>query len=130
MIAIKAIQELQKTNEKQLQKIEMLENRLAKLEALVSANGAGANNLGGAYLDQNYPNPFSVGTTFNYSIPMGAIGQIRIYDLASGQMIKSVQVNESGKFELSGSELKPGMYNCTLVINGEVVGSRKMMLTK
>jgi hypothetical protein len=134
VIAIKAIQELQKDNDKQLQKIQSLENRLAKLESvLVNMNVGGSGidkSLQGLYLDQNYPNPFNDVTTFKYQIPSGADAAITIYDLSNGELVKTMQVNDSGKFQFSASELKAGMYNYTLTVNGQVVGSRKMIVNK
>jgi hypothetical protein len=134
VIAIKAIQELQKDNDKQLQKIQSLENRLAKLESvLVNMNVGGSGidkSLQGLYLDQNYPNPFNDVTTFKYQIPSGADATITIYDLSNGELVKTIQVNDSGKFQFSASELKAGMYNYTLTVNGQVVGSRKMIVNK
>ncbi len=130
VIAIKAIQELQPTVEEQKLKIATLEDRIAKLEAALSANSiAGRNETAGASLEQNYPNPFNQITTIRYKIPTGANAQIMIYD-AKGSLVKSLRATESGQAQVNASELSAGSYTYTLMINGKSAGSKKMVLTR
>ncbi len=130
VIAIKAIQELQPIVEEQKLKIATLEDRIAKLEAALSANSiAGRNETAGASLYQNYPNPFSQSTTIRYKIPAGANAQIMIYD-AKGTLVKSLRATESGQAQINASELSAGSYTYSLLINGKVGDSKKMVLTR
>jgi hypothetical protein len=134
VIAIKAIQELQQTNQEQLQKISTLEDRIAKLEATLGLGGNGKNSGGkeliGVSLEQNYPNPFDQSTTFRYTIPAGATAQILIHDVTSGSLVKSIPAPASGQAQINANELKPGIYSYTLVVNGQAAASKTMMLNK
>jgi predicted nucleic acid-binding Zn-ribbon protein len=82
MPLVKAVQELSKANDDKDAKINDLQkqndaqqninidlqNRLAKLEAMMNVHQS-TTNLSSASLDQNVPNPFSHTTTINYSLP-------------------------------------------------------------
>ena len=48
-----------------------------------------------------------------------------------GTLLKSYKLNNKGNsfLEISGSELKPGMYMYTLVSDGKEIDTRKMILT-
>jgi len=130
VIAVKAIQEQQ-------QKITSLEDRIAKLESVLNTNSSGsANNIishskeiNGASLEQNHPNPFSQTTTIHYAVPQSANAQIIICD-ASGKVSKTLQATQSGQAQINSYDLKPGVYTYTLVVNGKVATSKKMILMK
>jgi hypothetical protein len=54
-----------------------------------------------------------------------------IYDL-QGTQVKSYPINQrgSGSITIQGNELKAGMYLYSLLVDGEIVGTEKMVLTK
>ena len=54
-----------------------------------------------------------------------------IYNL-EGKQLKNIQVNERGTatVKISGSELNPGMYLYTLIADGKVVDTKRLILTK
>ena len=56
---------------------------------------------------------------------------IIIYNL-EGKQLKNIQVNERGTatVKISGSEFKPGMYLYTLIADGKVVDTKRLILTK
>ena len=81
-------------------------------------------------MDQNKPNPFSESTVIGLNIPEKTQkANIFIYDL-SGKQVQNVQVNERGETNITvyASELGAGMYIYTLVIDGKVVVTRRMMV--
>jgi hypothetical protein len=80
-------------------------------------------------LDQNVPNPFAEQTVINFSIPETVKkAQIHFYD-ANGRFMNSVDVVERGLGSLTvfGSDLSTGVYTYTLVADGQVVATKKMM---
>ncbi|HEY6977869.1 MAG TPA: T9SS type A sorting domain-containing protein [Chitinophagaceae bacterium] len=130
MIALKAIQEQQ-------QKIITLEDRIAKLEAALnngSISSTGSNNImgkeiSGVSLEQNQPNPFNQTTTIRYRIPQNVAGHINLFD-ANGTLVKTFKTNESGQAVITGNDLKVGTYTYTLVVNGRIAASRKLIVVK
>ncbi len=82
-------------------------------------------------LFQNVPNPFNKNTKIQYFLPENSFGSsILIFDM-QGTLLKSYKLNNKGNsyLEISGSELKPGMYMYTLISDGKEVDTKKMILT-
>jgi len=80
-------------------------------------------------LDQNVPNPFAEQTVINFSIPATVVkAQIHFYD-GNGKLIQSVDVAERGLGAITvfGSDLSEGTYTYTLVADGQIVATKKMM---
>lgn len=80
-------------------------------------------------LEQNVPNPFAEQTTINYFLPDNVVkAQILFYN-AQGKLIQSVDLNEKGKGSLNvfASDLSNGIYTYTLVVDGKIVETKKML---
>lgn len=125
VLAIKAIQEQQKT-------ITALEERIAKLESALNATTSKTKlgyDASAVSLEQNQPNPFNQTTVIRYKIPAGANAQLNVYD-AAGAMIKTMRASESGMSQINAGELKAGTYTYTLVIDGKQIASKKMVMLK
>ena len=83
-------------------------------------------------LAQNKPNPFSESTTIEVTVPESTrTAAIFIYDM-SGKQEKQISISERGKVSVSVTSegLTPGMYLYSLIADGKVVSTRKMILTK
>ncbi|MBK9190886.1 MAG: tail fiber domain-containing protein [Crocinitomicaceae bacterium] len=83
-------------------------------------------------LNQNVPNPFAEQTIISYSIPESVKqAQILFYD-QSGKLIQAVDISERGLGQLNvfGSDLSTGIYTYTLVADGIIVSTKKMVKTK
>jgi hypothetical protein len=80
-------------------------------------------------LNQNVPNPFAEQTTITYNVPV-SVGraQILFYNSA-GQIIQTVDVKTRGKGKVNvfASDLSSGLYHYTLVADGVVIDSKKMV---
>lgn len=150
------IQVLITQNDAQQAKIDDLNNRLSQLEnclsgilpylcqlsqSAVKANTPAAqeevrknlsvtlSDRNTIILDQNVPNPFAEQTVINFSIPETVQkAQIHFYD-GYGKLMNSVEVTERGLGSLTvfGSDLSTGVYTYTLVADGQVVATKKMM---
>lgn len=141
VIAIKGIQELQKIIGEQQQKIneqqqinQTLEERITKLESALSSSGnnksiQNSSAISAASLEQNQPNSFNKTTTIRYSLPKGAAGQINLYN-AKGSLLKTIRANETGQATINGSDLTPGAYTYTLLVNGKTSASKKLVVAK
>lgn len=80
-------------------------------------------------LDQNVPNPFAEQTTINYFLPDNVVKAQMLFYNASGRLIQSVDLNEKGKGQLNvfASDLTNGIYTYSLVIDGKIFETKKMV---
>ena len=70
-------------------------------------------NMQSSYLDQNFPNPFSVTTTIRYRIPRTGLVSLKVYDALGREVAKLVNEEQSaGSYEiiLDAGELSAGIY--------------------
>lgn len=83
-------------------------------------------------LGQNVPNPFTDKTAIAVNVPKSVrSAALFIYDM-SGKQIDKIQINDRGKssISVSGTTLQEGMYLYSLIADGKVIDTRKMILTK
>lgn len=130
-VLIKAIQEqedLIETLQKRLKKIEN-ENNINKKKITDETERT---NYNSASLDQNSPNPFSKNTEIKYYIPETSITSLLYVYNMNGVQIKSFKITEKGNGHISinSSELNPGMYLYSLIIDGREVDTKRMILTE
>jgi hypothetical protein len=78
------------------------------------------------YIDQAY-NPDNIHGTLTKH---WAEASLYIYDM-QGKQLKSIAIpgRENGQVIIYGSELQAGIYNYTLIADGQVVGTEQMILT-
>lgn len=82
-------------------------------------------------MDQNKPNPFSESTVITLNIPSETqSATIFIYDM-SGKQVQSIPVSERGETNITvyARDLSAGMYIYTLVVDGKVTVTRRMIVT-
>jgi hypothetical protein len=80
-------------------------------------------------LNQNVPNPFAERSVISFVIPETVEkAQIIFYD-AQGKLINAVDINERGEGQLNvfASDLSTGIYTYSLVADGKVVATKRMM---
>ena len=86
-----------------------------------------------AILWQNFPNPFGDGTVIRYFVPeKTASASILFYD-EFGNEIKTMELPYKGvkaELNLSTSSLAAGLYSYSLMVNGRVADSKKMLKSK
>lgn len=78
---------------------------------------------------QNQPNPFAEKTSINYYLPDN-IGKAEIlFYNAQGKLIQSVELIQKGKGTLNvfASDLSSGVYTYTLVVDGKIIETKKMV---
>jgi hypothetical protein len=83
-------------------------------------------------LYQSFPNPFNPSTTIKYSIPIGDIVNIKVYDILGKEVVKLVnEYKPAGTYsvEFNGSKFASGVYFYRLQ-TGSFVEAKKMMLLK
>lgn len=83
-------------------------------------------------LGQNNPNPFSEQTSIEVSVPEAvATATLLIFDM-QGKQVRKIDIDERGIFRITVTDqgLTEGMYLYSLVADGKVVQTRKMILSK
>jgi hypothetical protein len=75
------------------------------------------------------PNPFAENTVINYNIPTEVMeAKLLFYDL-NGRIIKELIIEERGESKLTvyGTNLKTGVYTYSLIADGELIATKKMV---
>jgi len=130
-VLVKAIQE-QQTQIAQLQ-IGSQQNKSGQTLKRKSDNFN--NNIDkslGVILNQNDPNPFAEKTTISYNIPDDLNNiQLFIHDL-SGKIIKKITLTSKGNGEIDvfASDLSKGIYSYTIVGDGQILDTKRMVVVK
>ncbi len=118
----------QRTIEEQNEKIRELSRKIDQLSGIESTENLSI----GAKLYQNSPNPFGLATEIRYSLPdQVQRAVIYIYNL-QGRQIKSMELTQkgNGKITLSAGELEAGMYIYSMIVDGEEVDTKRMIISK
>jgi len=85
-----------------------------------------------AYLLQNAPNPFTGSAQIDYFVPEGLNNvEIQICDF-KGVVLKSYPLEDRGygKLKIEGDGLDQGSFVYMIKVNGEVIDSKVMLITK
>jgi trimeric autotransporter adhesin len=132
---VKAVQELSALLQQQQKLAQEQQNEIAALKTQLAL---GSNNASdqfqsaiGAGLSQNSPNPFNVDTHIHMSIPEAARGAVLTIYSMEGKQVKSMPINDRGdtSVKIQGNELAPGIYIYSLMVDGKVLDSKRMILT-
>lgn len=125
-ILIRSIQELN-------QKIEDLQGQpQVELKKTIAASSRMSKELfTDAALYQNTPNPFTARTEIRFRLPDDAVNAyICVFDM-QGKMLKQIPVSGTqDKVMVDGYELTAGIYLYSLVINGQEIDTKRMILSK
>jgi hypothetical protein len=146
-ILTKAIQEQNAIISHQDSMINELNNRLNNLENCINSlnlcnqnqptqmaqpttgQTISLNTVQSIVLNQNVPNPFAEQTVITFSLPENIQkANILFYD-SNGKMINNVDIKERGNSQLNvfANDLSTGIYTYTLVADGQIVATKKMV---
>lgn len=80
-------------------------------------------------LEQNIPNPFAERTVINYYLPESVRAAKIIFYNQEGRMINEMNISERGNGQLNvyGADLSKGIYSYTLICDGQVIATKKMV---
>jgi len=93
-------------------------------------NGVSSKNAIHAILYQNAPNPFKERTEIRYYLPSEIkTAEIYIFNLQGG-LLKKIPASHSGIVDIKGSDLQAGIYLYSLIVDGNEVDTKRMILTK
>ena len=83
-------------------------------------------------LNQNDPNPFAGQTRISYNIPDEINKAEIIFSDNNGRVVKSVIINERGNgvLQVYASNLSKGVYTYSLIADGQLIDTKKMVCSK
>lgn len=132
---VKAVQELSAEND-------TLKSRLDAIESALNIQSNSKDQeetisqetvllKGGAYLQQNVPNPFDGTTAIGYYVP-DPNAKVQMQFISSvGELIYTVDISSGkGIVNVQTDALAPGIYQYILLVNGNVIGTKQMILQK
>lgn len=124
-VLVRAIQELKAQVDALQGNAEQTINRVASTTSVSNLSTSG--NV----LFQNSPNPFNEQTTIRFSLADDARdASICIFDM-TGKMLKNLPVSSSMEsVSIGGYELGQGMFLYSLVVNGQEIDTKKMIISK
>lgn len=132
---VKAVQELTAKIEMQEKFAQEQKKEMDVLKQQLKLSGTSTvdeyNSKTDVALYQNNPNPFTVDTEIGMSLPENiAQATLIIYNM-EGKQLKVIPINERGKtiVKIEGNELKAGMYFYSLLVDGKVLDTKRMILT-
>jgi hypothetical protein len=129
-VLIHAMQEQQIQMEEQNQRIVELENLLTDIYSRRNPKTNTSKEVELARLYQNNPNPFSEQTTIRFFIPEEyTTAAIYVFDM-TGTLITNYNITNQESIEIDGNSLNPGIYNYSLQVDGQIVDSKQLVLTK
>lgn len=125
-VLIKGMQEQQQ----QIEELKQLVSQLSQPQLQNAATVVNSSVAGNISLAQNTPNPFNKTTSIRYNLaPCYKNAQVIVTDNA-GRILKQVLLNASGSVNIDGSTLVSGIYNYTLMVDGKLYDTKKMVLAK
>ena len=85
-------------------------------------------------LHQNYPNPFNPKTTIKFAIPKTAKVTLKVYDIIGREvriLFNDLEFNPGTvTYDFDGTDLASGVYFYSLIINGDKIDTKKMIMVK
>lgn len=138
-LLVNAVQEQQKVIEQQDEELNELKKDIDKLKEILK--GLASNQVtietydvaftSESSLNQNIPNPFNKNTLFKFEVSESASkAQISIISM-DGKIIKTIPVqNGKGQVNFDAQNLSAGMYNYHLIVDGNIIESKQMVIAK
>jgi hypothetical protein len=84
-------------------------------------------------LDQNVPNPFAEQTTISYTLTKGVQKAQMLFYNEEGKLINSSELKTTagkGQLNVFANDLSNGIYTYTLVVDGKIIDSKRMVKSK
>ena len=109
--------------------VQTLKEELAVLQKETPSKGSSMESSEKVILEQNRPNPFDDQTTIRYQLleGMGSIS-LMIFNL-TGDIVEEIPLRENkGEITISASQIGKGMFIYSLIDNGEVLATKKMVI--
>ena len=137
---VKSVQELSAQNDAMKSEIGNLKSEIEELKKAIGYQASGINESQSTVngqrsdvsLSQNIPNPFTHSTTIKYFLPENNGNVFINFYTQSGVLLKSIKLIDAGNGSVSfkNDDLAAGMYTYALIVDGKIIESRQMVLSK
>jgi hypothetical protein len=130
-ILVNSVKELKAENDvlrEKVAELELLKQELALIKQILLKQSPESPAV--ARLFQNEPNPYAKTTIIKYVVPQTATSaQLKVFSV-TGQLVLTQELvtKGQGQVELSTQSLPAGTYIYHLVVDGQTVGNKKMVL--
>jgi hypothetical protein len=85
-------------------------------------------------LKQNYPNPFNPTTKIEFDLPKTGVVTLKIFDIQGREVAREINgltlTAGNYKINFNASNLSSGVYFYSLVVDGQNIETRRMVLLK
>jgi len=81
-----------------------------------------------ASLSHPYPNPANLSATINYQAEGSGSACLMVRNVL-GSTVEKIDINGSGQVSLNTSALAEGIYYCSLVVDGQIRATRKLIVS-
>ena len=140
-ILVKAMQEQNEAILEKDRKIEAMQTEIDNIKEILIAKGLtsaidekgnGADHSMKARLDQNVPNPADGTATVRYFLPATTNKASLLVTTSNGAVVKTISLakNGEGTISIPSAELAAGAYYYSLLIDGKVSATKKMIVTR
>jgi hypothetical protein len=128
---VKAVQELSAKLDEQERKFEEQQLEMVELRQKLGISNVDASDLKVALL-QNNPNPFSADTEIKMILPESVRHANLILYNMEGKQLKNIDMNDRGNVsvKISANDLGAGIYLYALIVDGKMVDTKRLVLTK
>jgi hypothetical protein len=126
----KMIDEQKQVNAEQKQMIENLQQQINDLKNQGTTTGIDQIAMAGSSMEQNVPNPFTQETVIRFNLATQfSNAYMAIYDL-SGKQLKTIAITQHGasSITLTADQLTPGMYIYSIMVDGKLLDSKRMVV--
>lgn len=139
-LLINAVKELKQQNQNLEKRLATLEEQINKGAQSGSGNrtmsettdGEKEGNTSQTYLWQNQPNPADGSTTIRYQLPAGAGRATLDFHASDGAQVLRIDLSqrEAGEWTLPAQQLPTGTYTYSLVVTGQVIATKKLLIIR
>jgi len=107
-------------------------SKIENLEDVMNIINVELSNGDAIVLEQNVPNPFNENTSIKYYIPENINYAQIIFTDMQGRIIKTVDINQTGHGQLKvyATNLSQGIYQYSILVDGKVIDTKKMVVEK
>ena len=132
---VKAVQELSKQNDDLKKEVEDLKSSIVNGESQTNTGFAKLSfdpSTSITLLGQNNPNPFNKSTLIPFRIPKDRHdASIMITNISSAEVVSVIPIScNEDHIQIDAGTLSSGTYSYSLYVNGNLVDTKQMVLTK